>query len=387
MLSKPISVISVLLWCYCASSYGQLSAIPEIVKTKIEPPAIDAKSWMLVHYDTDWILASKQADLQIEPASLTKLMTGYLVFAALERQEITMQDTAYVSKKAWQTGGSKMFIQVDTQVSIVDLLHGLIIQSGNDAAVALAEHLGGNEAVFAEQMNAVAHQLGMTNTRFANSSGLPATDHYSTVRDMTILAIALIRRFPQFYPIYSQPEFTYNHITQQNRNLLLARDANVDGIKTGYTKKAGYCLIGTTLRDGVRMIATVTGAKSEIDRANEVQRLLRYSEQVYTSKLLYQSGDTVQSIPLWFGQSETAHVGVEENLAIVIPRGREPLTYIMDLPPNLEAPLTAGHTVGKLTVHYDDQPIHQRALLVNKDYARGGWFTRVFDHIGRFFSW
>ena len=238
-------------------AHSALEDIPAVLKSEIQPPNIEAKSWVVTDFETGWVLASKNVNQRIDPASLTKLMTSYLVFDALRKNEITMQDKVHISEKAWRTGGSKMFIEVNTQVSVLDLVQGLIIQSGNDASVALAEHISGSEVSFASKMNAMALELGMSDSHFVNSSGLPADNHYSTAADMTLLAMALIRRFPKLYRYYSQDEFTYNNITQQNRNILLARDPTVDGIKTGYTKNAGYCLIGTALRDGTRLMATV----------------------------------------------------------------------------------------------------------------------------------
>ena len=311
-------VLTPLLFLAVAStSHATLVDIPDVIKAEVPAPELNVKSWILADYETGWILGSKDADLRIEPASLTKLMTSYLVFDALSKGEINMQDKVYVSKKAWKTPGSKMFIQVDTYVTIEELVQGLIIQSGNDAAVALAEHIGGTEEGFAARMNLTSAKIGMVNSSFANSSGLPAENHYSTARDMTILSISLIRNFPDLFKYYSQLEYTYNDITQQNRNVLLTRDPTVDGLKTGYTKNAGYCLIGTANREGTRLVGTVTGSESKSARANEVQSLLQFGYGAYDGLVVYSPGDQVKALPLWMGTQSEAAVSVPKNLGII----------------------------------------------------------------------
>lgn len=367
------------------SAYSALQAIPDAVKSKIALPNIEAGSWLVADFETGWVLASKNAQQRIEPASLTKMMTSYLVFDALRNNEITMEDKAYISEKAWRTGGSKMFIMVDTRVSVLDLIQGLIVQSGNDAGVALAEHISGSEQSFASRMNLMATELGMSNTNFTNSSGFPEDNHYSTAEDMTVLAMALIREFPELYHYYSQREFTYNGITQQNRNILLSRDATVDGIKTGYTKNAGYCLIGTALRDGMRLVATVTGASGAIARADQVQSLLKYGYGAYEGLIAYQAGAEIKSLPLWFGETARASIGVQKKLAVLLPRGKaDKLTAALELPDSLEAPIEAGTLVGHMQVKYDQQPIYRAGLQVNESYAEGPWHKRILDFIKQF---
>lgn len=383
------NILSVYLWliimlAFPLSGYATLSDIPDAVRADTPAPSPEVKSWILADFETGWILGSKDADLQIEPASLTKLMTSYLVFDALKNNEIKMEDKVYVSEKAWKTGGSKMFIQVDTHVTIEELIQGLIIQSGNDAAVALAEHIGGTESGFASRMNLMASKLGMTGSNFTNSSGLPDDQHYSTARDMTILSIALIREFPTLYEYYSVPEYTYNDITQHNRNLLLSRDPTVDGIKTGYTKNAGYCLIGTANRDGVRLVATVTGSESRTTRANEVQSLLQYGYGAYDGLIVYQPGDQVKTVPLWMGTQPQASVGVSEPLGVLYPKGkRELLSAALDLPDSLEAPIQANTQSGWIEVKFDSVPILKAPLQVNQDYEAGPWYSQLIDSIKR----
>ncbi len=389
--TKQKSVVSVCISVYLGltlffgqptTGFSTLIDIPETIRAEVPLPSPDVKSWILADFETGWILGSKDAEVQIEPASLTKLMTSYLVFEALGNGEVKMQDQVYVSEKAWKTGGSKMFIRVDTHVTIEQLIQGLIIQSGNDAAVALAEHIGGTEEGFAARMNLTASKLGMTNSNFINSSGLPAENHYSSARDMTILSIALIRRFPKLYEYYSVPEYTYNEITQGNRNLLLSRDPTVDGIKTGYTKNAGYCLIGTAKRDGIRFVATVTGSESRTARANEVQSLLKYGYGAYDGLVVYSPGDQVKSIPLWMGTQPEASIGVSKPLAIIYPKGKKDLlSAALDLPDSLEAPVSENTQAGWIEVKYDSVPVLKAPLQVNQGYGEGPWYSQLLDSL------
>jgi len=313
-------------------------------------------------------------------------MTGFLVFDALSKGEINLDDKVYVSKKAWKTGGSRMFIQVDSHVDVESLLKGLIIQSGNDAAVALAEHLGGSEEGFAVRMNYQAAELGMVNSHFTNSNGLPDPDHYSTAEDIVILGRALIRNFPDFFSLYSTKEYTYNDITQKNRNALLWRDPSVDGLKTGYTKAAGYCLIGTAKRDDMRLIAIVTGADSRKSRADAVQSLLQYGYAAYDGLLLYQPGSEVTSIPLWMGQQSDASISVNKHLGLVYPKGqREKLSASLDIPESLEAPVEFATDIGAIMVKYNGEALLEQRLYVNAEYAEGPWWSKLLDSVKRLF--
>ena len=388
LLSFLLTPLVLPFWLLCLGfsnpSWSALVDIPEAVKSPIPVPSIAARSWVLADFETGWILGSKNADLRIEPASLTKLMTSYLVFQALKAEKIRYEDRVYVSKKAWETEGSRMFIQVDTHVSVLDLIQGLIVQSGNDAAVALAEHIAGSEEEFAVRMNLMTAELGMTNTRFTNSSGLPDDNHYTTARDITLLAMSLIRRFPDLYHYYSQREFTYNDITQRNRNILLDRDPTVDGLKTGYTKKAGYCLIGTALRDDVRLIATVTGAKNGAVRVTQVQSLLQYGYHSYDGMIVYSPGEPVKTLPLWMGQQSQASVGVVQNLAVQVPSGEAAkLSVTLKLPDSLEAPLESGTEVGQIQVRFDDKPVLESSLHVTGTYEEGPFLSQILDWFTR----
>ena len=367
-----------------AAEDALLQPLPAALSSSLPPPQTAASSWLLADFESGWIIAAVNPEARIEPASLTKLMTGYLVFDALESGNLALDDPVYVSKKAWQTGGSKMFIRVDTSVSVEELLRGLIIQSGNDAAVALAEHLGGSEAGFAAQMNQTAAQLGMRATHFVNSSGLPHPQHYSSALDMSILTRALIRRFPDHYRLYSEREYTYNGITQQNRNLLLARDPSVDGIKTGYTRKAGYCLIGTAKRDGMRLIATVIGSKSAKTRADQVHALLQYGYKAYQGMRVYPPGGEVRKLPLWYGEQDEARVITERGLGILYPRGgKDKLAGVIHLPDSLDAPLAAGGEVGAIEVKYDGAAVRRAPLHAAEDYPEGAWWSQAVDYFKR----
>jgi len=361
-----------------------LQPLPAVLESVLPAPVVDADSWLLADFGSGWIIGGANMEARIEPASLTKLMTGYLVFDALARGEISRQDEVLVSEKAWRTGGSKMFIRVGTRVSIEDLLRGLIIQSGNDAAVALAEHLGGSEAGFAALMNQTAARLGMNDSHFVNSSGLPHPQHYSSALDMTILTRALIHRFPRDYRLYSEQEFTYNGITQRNRNSLLKRDPSVDGIKTGYTEKAGYCLIGTAARDRMRLIATVIGAPSMQARADQVHALLQYGYAAYRSREVYAAGATVKELPLWFGQAAQARVVVPGGIQIIHPKGdAAQLSGKLALPASLDAPLQTGQTVGRIEVQFDGVTVRDAALQTDADYPPGAWGSRLVDWFKR----
>ena len=383
-------ILSLVLLLYCIPSQAQplpeplLEALPQPLKSPLPAPKIAVSSWVLADFESGWIIDSVNAEARIEPASLTKLMTGYLVFDALSKEQIGLRDPVYISKKAWKTGGSRMFAEVDTRVAVEDLLRGLVIQSGNDAAVALAEHLGGSETGFAAKMNQTAAELGMHDTQFVNSNGLPNPQHYSSALDMTILTRALIRQFPDYYRFYSEKEYTYNGITQQNRNLLLWRDPSVDGIKTGYTAKAGYCLIGTARRDGMRLIATVIGSKSAQARADQVLSLLQYGYAAYESRVVYRPGDTVKSLPLWMGREANARTDVARDLTVLYPKGsKAKLSGKATLPDSLDAPLLAGQEVGSFAVLYDGETVRTAPLRVAEAYPEGTWTSQLTDWFKR----
>ena len=346
------------------------------------PPQIGASSYQLIDFSSGRIVAESNPDERVEPASLTKLMTAYAVFHALRRGQITLQDEAHVSEKAWRTEGSRMFIEVDTRVSVEDLLRGMIIQSGNDASVALAEHVGGSEDAFLELMNQHAELLGMTGSSFINTTGLPAEGHYVTARDVAILARAIISEFPEYYGWYSEREFTYNGIRQYNRNSLLWRDESVDGLKTGYTMAAGFCLVTSAERSGMRLISVVTGMASTEAREDGSQALLNYGFRFYETHKLYSGGEEITTARVWKGAPHEASLGLSEDLYITVPRGRyDALEAKMDLSTDLMAPLSAGAEVGAVRISLDDEQISTMPLMALHAVPEANVWTRIKDEV------
>jgi D-alanyl-D-alanine carboxypeptidase (penicillin-binding protein 5/6) len=346
------------------------------------PPALEAKAFILQDFQTGKVLAEGNADERLAPASLTKIMTVYVVFRELENGHLRLDDLATISKKAWGTSGSRMFVEVNAQVKIEDLLKGVIIQSGNDASVALAEHIAGNEATFADMMNQHAARLGMKNTHFKNADGLPIEDHYTSARDLAILTTALIKEFPQYYPWFAQKEFTYNNIVQHNRNLLLSRDGTVDGVKTGHTEDAGYCLVASALRNDMRLISVVLGTKSANARAVENQNLLNYGFRFFESPRLYEGRTSLSEAKVWKGDAQTVPLGLAESLYVTVPRGSagEVKTDIHINAP-LVAPFKEGDKFGTVEVAYKDKVIDQKDLVALKAVGEGSMFRRLFDGV------
>lgn len=376
---KKFLVVAALFFLASAS---QAQTVPQAAMTDLPVPELTARSWVLLDYNTGWILAQHQGDERIEPASLSKLMTAYVVFDHLKNGTIKLTDQVHVSKKAWQTAGSRMFIEVDTQVTVEDLLKGLIIQSGNDAAVALAEHVAGTEEAFAARMNDYAGRLGMTSSHFTNAPGLPHPDHYSTARDLSKLTAALIREFPDYYKWYSLREFTYNDITQRNRNVLLGRDDSIDGVKTGYTEKAGYCLIGSARKDGMRLVATVTGAEKPNIRADEVHALLKYGFASYESKLLFDGGKPAARVPVYKGKRDNVSVAVERPLYITVAKGKEPeLKADLQVPDSTMAPVASGQPLGDVKVTLAGDALMDAPLVAMSTIERGAWWQVALDHV------
>ncbi|HMB39420.1 MAG TPA: D-alanyl-D-alanine carboxypeptidase family protein [Wenzhouxiangellaceae bacterium] len=350
-------------------------------------PELGATSYVLLDFHSGETIAEKQPNLRVEPASITKLMTSYVVFRELAEGQLSLDDTVLISEKAWRTGGSRMFVEVDTEVSVENLLLGVIVQSGNDASVALAEHVAGSEEVFAQMMNAEANRLGMDNTSYENATGLPAPEHYTTARDIAILARALIEEFPQYYRWYSQEEFTYNDITQPNRNLLLYRDQSVDGLKTGHTEAAGYCLATSALRDGMRLISVVMGTESESARATASQALLNYGFRFFETFKLYSAGDVISSTPVWKGELEEMRLGIADDLFVTVPRGSQgSLSAEVLVSSNPIAPFQQGQQFGTLEVSFDGEPRIQRPLVVLDAVPQAGWWGRTTDGIGLWFD-
>jgi D-alanyl-D-alanine carboxypeptidase (penicillin-binding protein 5/6) len=356
-----------------------------------EPPALSAKSYILMDYHSGQVLAEHNADELMEPASLTKMMTSYVVSAELHAGNIGLDDRVTVSENAWAKNfpeSSKMFIEVGKQVSVRELLKGLIISSGNDASVALAEHVAGSEDSFAQLMNHYAQKIGLTHSHFVNSHGLPAEGHHTTARDMALLGRALIRDFPQEYALYKEKEYTYNNIPQYNRNRLLwDRSLNVDGIKTGHTESAGYCLVSSAVKDDMRLIAVVMNTPSDEARKVDSKKLLTYGFRFFETIKPLKANTEVHTARVWGGEIENARLGVLQETWLTIPRGKRnqvKATYVVEK--ELEAPLRKGQVVGKIFFQLNNEDIAEVPLVALDDVADGGWLTRTIDGISRWFG-
>ena len=346
------------------------------------PPAIAASGHLLMDYHSGAVLAEANADRRLEPASLTKIMTAYVVFRELEAGKLSLNDQVVVSKKAWKTPGSRMFIEVGKRVSVDDLIHGMIVASGNDACVALAEHIAGSEEAFAALMNEHALRLGMDQTHFTNATGLPDPDHYTTPADILKVTRALIAEFPQFYPIYSQRQFTYNGITQKNRNKLLWRDPSVDGVKTGHTQAAGYCLVASAKREGMRLLSVVMGTKSEEARAQETQKLLNYGFRFYQTHRLFPAGKALREVRIWKGDRERLGLGLERDLYVTIPRGEYTnLKARTRLKHGIMAPIHEGEELGRLIVELDGEVLQDVPLVALEEVREGGLVHNLIDSL------
>jgi D-alanyl-D-alanine carboxypeptidase (penicillin-binding protein 5/6) len=343
-------------------------------------PSLGANSYILVDFNSGDVLVESNPDMRVEPASITKVMTSYVVFTELAGGNINLADTVVVSETAWRTGGSRMFIEPSMQPTIEQLIKGMVIQSGNDASVALAEHLAGTEDAFAGLMNHYANLLGMTNSNFTNSTGLPHENHYTTARDVATLSIALIRDFPDFYSWYSEKEYSFNNIRQHNRNNLLWRDPAVDGLKTGHTEAAGYCLASSAKRDGMRLISVVLGSGSESSRVNESQSLLNYGFRFFETIQLYKAGQELAQGKVWKGKTEQIRLGIQDELFVTIPRGRyDDLDAQVEMRPELIAPIIEGEEVGQISIRLEDAEITSRGLVALEGVAESGFFGRTWD--------
>ena len=343
-------------------------------------PELGARSYILMDYHSRQVLAEHGSDQRVEPASITKIMSSYVVFKELAQGDITLEQTVAVSERAWRTGGSRMFIEPNMTPTVEELLRGMVIQSGNDASVALAEHAAGTEEAFAELMNHYAAEIGMTHSHFVNATGLPHEEHYTTAHDVALLSIALIRDFPQYYPWYAEKEFTFNGIRQHNRNTLLWRDPAIDGLKTGHTETAGFCLAASALRDGMRLVSVVMGSESESSRASESQALLNYGFRFFETVQLYQARTELARSRVWKGVADEVALGLAEPLFVTIPRGRyDDLAAQVRLEPELTAPLEADAAVGEIAVRLDDAAVASRPLIALEAVAEAGFFGRTWD--------
>jgi D-alanyl-D-alanine carboxypeptidase (penicillin-binding protein 5/6) len=355
---------------------------------QVAPPDIAARSWLLLDATTGQVLASHEPDAKVEPASLTKVMTAYLAFNALKEKRITSEQRPAVSQAAWKAIGSRMFVDPAKPATVEELLNGMIVQSGNDASIVLAEVLAGSETSFAEQMNLEAQRLGMRNTQFRNATGLPHPEHYTTARDLAILASRLIADHPEYYPLYSRREYTFNNIRQPNRNRLLAIDPSVDGMKTGHTEAAGYCLIASAhrkqpgLEGERRMISVVLGTSSESARAIESQKLLNYGYQNFDAVRVYANGQPAGRYDVFKGKAATIPGGVAGELVVAVPRGQtDKVRAEIERIQPLVAPIAQGQRIGTLRVKVDDRLMLERPLLALEGVEAAGWLRRTWDGI------
>ena len=367
--------ITLLALLWSASGWAAAKPIPD-------PPALNATSYILVDFESGRVLAEKNPDDHIEPASITKLMTAYLVDKAIADGDITLDDMVTISEKAWRMKGSKMFVEVGKQVSVEELLKGLIIQSGNDASVALAEHVAGSESAFAGYMNHQAQLLGMSNTNFVNATGWPDKDHYSSARDIATLTQAVIREFPESYRYYKEREYTFNKIRQFNRNRLLWRDESVDGVKTGHTEAAGFCLVASAQRDEMRLISVVLGTESDKARTQSSQSLLNYGFRFFETHQLYRAEEILKSARVWYGDQEQVNMGVGKDIHITIPRGRyRDLDATMEIDREISAPIARGQQLGRVSIKLDDELILSEDIVAMQAVAAGSFFARAMDRI------
>lgn len=361
---------------------GLVGPVHAGVMGSVPAPTIEGKSYILIDHRTGTVLAEKNADERVEPASLTKIMTAYAAALALKAGLIKLDDQVIVSEKAWKMEGSRMFIEVGKSVSVDQLLEGIITQSGNDASVALAEHVSGSEEVFASVMTEHARRLGMTNSSFRDASGLPDPGTYTTARDMVKLSSALVDEFPDIYARFSVREFTYNGIRQPNRNRLLFRDSTVDGIKTGHTETAGYCLVSSAVRDGMRVIAAVMGAASDTARTEASYALINYGYRFFETRQLYGAKEVVASPRVWRGAAEQVTLGSMKPVFVTFPRGRyDDVEAVAKLNEPILAPVTPGQVLGQVALTLDGEPVTEIPLAALSAVEEGSWFSRLYDDV------
>ncbi|PCI79935.1 MAG: serine-type D-Ala-D-Ala carboxypeptidase [SAR86 cluster bacterium] len=379
---RGLSLLMVVVMFASNLSFAAPAIIPR-------PPEIAGTSYILIDAKTGHILIEENADEALPPASLTKIMTAYVATEEILNGNLALTDEVHISEKAWRMEGSKMFVGVDTMVEVEDLLRGIIIQSGNDASVAIAEHIAGSEEAFADMMNQYAEVLGLTQSFFMNVSGLDTELYYNTMsaRDLAFLAQATITRHAQFYPMYAEREFTYNDIRQSNRNTLLFRDRNVDGMKTGWTDAAGYCLVASAERDGMRLISVVMGTVSEEARAIETQKLLTYGFRYYETHKLYDSNQVLTNVPIFSGAQNSVDLGIEDEIYITIPRGQaEAMTATVDVDEVIHAPLSDRQIMGEVRVVLDNNILYQGNVVSMQAVEQGGFLKRFVDWITLLFS-
>jgi serine-type D-Ala-D-Ala carboxypeptidase (penicillin-binding protein 5/6) len=350
-------------------------------------PSLNAKAYILIDVNSGKILAEKNSEEQLPPASLTKMMTLYVISNALNNGQIHLNDSVRISRDAWKIGGSRMFIKEGQQVAVEDLLKGIIVDSGNDACLAMAEHVGGSENAFTDIMNQQALNLGMKSSHFTDSTGLPDAQLYTTAKDLAILGRALITEFPQYYGWYKQKWFTYNGIRQPNRNRLLWRDSHVDGVKTGHTNEAGFCLVSSAQQNNMRLLAVVLGEPNETSRADDSEKLLNYGFRFFETHQLYKADQSISELPLYKGLVDKVSVGLAETQFVTIPTGQyQRLTIATKIPSYLQAPVKKGDKVGELVIQFDANVISTKPLYALQTVETGGLFTRVKDSISLTFK-
>ena len=381
MLSRLSRSIPLLL---CLLGAGLAHAEAPIIPP---PPSIAASSFLLVDADTQKVLVEENVNEPLPPASLTKIMTGYVAAVEMQAGRLNGEEMVPVSVRAWKTPGSRMFIKEGTSVKVEDLIKGIVVQSGNDASVAIAEHIAGSEDAFADMMNQQAAVLGMRSTQFSNATGLPAEGHFTSAWDLSLLTRALITEFPEHYEIYSMRSFTHNEIEQPNRNRLLWRDRTVDGVKTGHTDEAGYCLVASAKRDGMRLISVVMGTKSEEARMRESQKLLSYGFRYFETQKVYDPQVPLKSAELWYGESDSLELGLAEPVVVTIPRGSyDDLEAEIKVRRVLEAPISQGEELGELRLKLYGEVVHRAPLQALADAPEAGMFSRLWDFLRLFFK-
>ena len=356
-----------------------LTAGPSLIPA---PPQIAASSYLLMDANTGHIIVEYNGQQQLPPASLTKMMTAYVASQELSKNNISKDETVRISIKAWKTGGSRMFLKEGSRVSVDKLLKGIIIQSGNDASVALAEHIAGSEDAFADYMNRHASNLNMLGTHFRNATGLPASNHLTTAADLGLLAQAIINEFPDHYQLYSEKSFTFNGIKQPNRNLLLWRDSSVDGLKTGHTQEAGYCLVASAIKGDMRLISVVMGTRSIESRAAESQKLLTYGFRFYRTVVLQEANQEISKTKLWMGELDEVKLGVNKTVQATIPRGKKDFVLSsVTVDEEIKAPIKAGDRLGMLTLSLDGSTLAKLPLVALEDVEKGGLFKQLLDYL------
>ncbi len=370
-------IFTLLLFTSCLELYAQSFVAPA--------PKLDLKAYILIEPQTGTVIAEYNSDLHVEPASMTKIMTGYVVADQIGNDLISLNDSVLISEKAWRMGGSKMFIEAGKRVSVEDLLKGVIIQSGNDASVALAEYSGGTEEGFVDLMNAYAQSLGMNNTTFLNSTGLPAEGHYSSAKDLAYLTSNFINKFPEIYSLYKEKSFEFNSIKQLNRNKLLWRDDSSDGVKTGHTESAGYCLVGSAKRGGMRLITVVAGSSSDKKRFDDTQRLLEYGFRFFSTQEVLKKDQVYKTVKVWGGQKSEAGLGVTANQILTLPRvdfKDLQINYIYKN--NIQAPIKKGDVIGSIEIISNDSPVLVTDLVALDEVEAKGFFGRLWS---KFILW